>query len=119
MAGLFKFDLKAPLLTGTLSKQGNLMKTFKKRFFVLYPDFLVYYHDTRTWNGDVWRQSLAVSYRIICGLLETFRMCMNIHVSMQCRSGAVYLKSATCTAADNECQFGILVTVPDQRNKRR
>ena len=93
MACFFKFDLGTPLVTGTLSKQGRA-RMFNKRFFVLYPDFLVYYNDSCTWQSDVWRRSLSG------------------------RLGAVYLKNATCVA-DLKYAFGLLVTAPDQRNKKR
>ena len=63
MACFFKFDLASPLLTGALSKQGHT-KMFSKRFFVLYPDFLVYYNDSCTWQSDVWRRSLSVRIQI-------------------------------------------------------
>ncbi|KAL5477420.1 hypothetical protein EMCRGX_G024218 [Ephydatia muelleri] len=93
MACSFKFDLATPLLTGTLSKKGRT-GIFKKRFFVLYPDFLVYYNDSRTWHSDVWRRSLSG------------------------RSGAIYLKNATCVS-NEKCAFGLLVTAPDKRNNKR
>ena len=59
--GAFGFDLNKPLRGGWLLKQGGSHKAFKKRFFVLYPGFLVYYSSPDKYKYDVARGTLAVS----------------------------------------------------------
>ena len=55
MAKLFNFNLENPVIKGVLFKQRDFDKSFKRRFFVLYPGFLVYYDDIHKWKVDVWR----------------------------------------------------------------
>ena len=63
MAHIFKFSLENPLLKGTLFKKGGVGKLFKRRFFVLYPGFLVYYDDVLKWKADVWKgDTLGVTH---------------------------------------------------------
>lgn len=59
--GVFGFDLNKPLRGGWLLKQGGSHKAFKKRFFVLYPGFLIYYSSPDKYKYDVARNTLAVS----------------------------------------------------------
>ena len=59
--GVFGFDLNKPLRGGWLLKQGGSHKAFKKRFFVLYPGFLIYYSSPDKYKYDVARSTLAVS----------------------------------------------------------
>lgn len=59
--GVFGFDLTKPLRGGWLLKQGGSHKAFKKRFFVLYPGFLIYYSSPDKYKYDVARSTLAVS----------------------------------------------------------
>lgn len=54
------FDYTKPELHGYLYKQGALHKAFKKRYFVLYPGYLVYYTDEAKYRGDVAKGSLQV-----------------------------------------------------------
>lgn len=61
--GVFGFDLNKPLRAGWLLKQGGSHKAFKKRFFVLYPGFLIYYNSPDKYKYDVARSTLAVSRR--------------------------------------------------------
>lgn len=61
--GAFGFDLTKPLRGGWLLKQGGSHKAFKKRFFVLYPGFLIYYNSPDKYKYDVARSTLAVSCR--------------------------------------------------------
>lgn len=51
----FAFDLRKPILKGTILKQGGLHRAFKQRFFILYPGFLVYYDDAQKWQYDLQR----------------------------------------------------------------
>ena len=53
MASRFPFDVTKPIKTGFLHKQGEKTKMLKKRFFVLYQGFLVYYKDDPDWKLDV------------------------------------------------------------------
>lgn len=66
--GVFGFDLNKPLRGGWLLKQGGSHKAFKKRFFVLYPGFLIYYSSPEKYKYDVARSTLAVgrSARTVC-----------------------------------------------------
>lgn len=58
----FGFDVNKPLRTGFLQKQStNLAKSMKQRFFVLYPNFLVYYSDAVKWKYDLTVGGLGVS----------------------------------------------------------
>ena len=54
------FDYTKPDLHGYLYKQGALHKAFKKRYFVLYPGYLVYYTDETKYRSDVAKGSLQV-----------------------------------------------------------
>lgn len=54
------FDYTKPELHGYLYKQGALHKAFKKRYFVLYPGYLVYYTDETKYKSDVAKGSLQV-----------------------------------------------------------
>ena len=64
MSKPFTFSLGTPLLKGNLLKQGGFGKLFKKRYFVLYPGFLVYYNDVVAWKTDVARgDTLGVCHR--------------------------------------------------------
>ena len=54
------FDYTKPELHGYLYKQGALHKAFKKRYFVLYPGYLVYYVDEAKYVTDVAKKSLQV-----------------------------------------------------------
>lgn len=53
--------LLKPLLTGYMFKQSHILDVFNKRFFVLYPGYLVYYVKMQDWNSDVARNTLQVS----------------------------------------------------------
>ena len=57
----FAFDEAKPIKSGFLDKQREKLKTMKKRFFVLYPNFLVYYADIEKWQYDLTVGGLAVS----------------------------------------------------------
>lgn len=48
----FAFDESSPLKSGYLNKQGEKLKTLKKRFFVLYPNFLIVYTEIEEWQYD-------------------------------------------------------------------
>lgn len=54
------FDYTKPELHGYLYKQGALHKAFKKRYFVLYPGYLVYYTDETKYRSDVAKNTLEV-----------------------------------------------------------
>ena len=56
------FDYTKPELHGYLYKQGALHKAFKKRYFVLYPGYLVYYTDEAKYLADVAKGSLQVKH---------------------------------------------------------
>ena len=56
------FDYTKPETHGYLYKQGALHKAFKKRYFVLYPGYLVYYTDETKYKADVAKGSLQVKY---------------------------------------------------------
>lgn len=59
----FAFDSTKPLKTGFLHKQGaKVSHKFKKRFFVLYPGFLVYYEEEQKWRFDLTVGGLGVSW---------------------------------------------------------
>lgn len=59
------FDISTPLMAGHLRKQGEKgIKSFKRRFFVLYPNFLVYYADSVDWESDKTYQAFRVSLLI-------------------------------------------------------
>lgn len=55
------FDESKPLKYGFLKKQGEKMKHLKERFYVLYPNFLVYYTDATKWQFDKTVGRLEVS----------------------------------------------------------
>jgi hypothetical protein len=57
----FSFDETQPLKSGYLYKQGDRLKLMKKRFFVLYPNFLIYYKDLEKWQYDQTVGGLGVS----------------------------------------------------------
>ncbi len=57
----FSFDVDKPLKNGFLRKQGYSLKHFKERFFVLYPNFLVYYEEVSKWQFDKTVGGLGVS----------------------------------------------------------
>lgn len=48
----FAFDETKPLKSGFLDKQGQKLKNLKKRFFVLYPNFLIFYTEIELWQYD-------------------------------------------------------------------
>eukprot|EP00731_Ephydatia_muelleri_P022829 Em0015g412a len=100
MADIFKFSLENPLLKGTLFKKGSFSTLLKRRFFVLYPSFLVYYDDVHKWKLDVWSGS-----------------------TLGRRSGAIYLKNAICNSCaisvSKRLHFGISLYAPDKRNKSK
>ncbi len=55
------FDIAKPILIGHLRKQGEKgIKTLKRRFFALYPNFLVYYTDPVLWESDKTYQAFRV-----------------------------------------------------------
>lgn len=58
------FDYTKPELHGYLYKQGGVHKAFKKRYFVLYPGYLVYYTDETKYRIDVAKGSLQVMGRL-------------------------------------------------------
>lgn len=53
--------LVEPLLTGYMFKQSHVLDVFNKRFFVLYPGYLVYYVKLHDWHSDVTKNTLQVS----------------------------------------------------------
>lgn len=55
------FDMGKPLKCGFLKKKGDKIKLVKERFFVLYPNFLVYYADATKWQFDKTVGRLEVS----------------------------------------------------------
>lgn len=58
----FAFNLRKPIFTGPLLKQGAFHKAFKSRYFILYPGFLVYYESPERWQYDLQRgDTLGVS----------------------------------------------------------
>lgn len=57
----FSFNESEPLKYGFLKKQGEKLKIMKERFFVLYPNFLVYYTDATKWKFDKTVGGLGVS----------------------------------------------------------
>lgn len=63
----FAFDESKPLKNGYLEKQGKKLKTMKRRFFVLYPNFLVYYAAIEKWQYDLTVGGLGVSSSMIVG----------------------------------------------------
>ncbi len=56
-----EFDIEKPIKYGFLRKQGAALKGMKERFFVIYPNFLVYYTDATKWKFDLTVGSLQVS----------------------------------------------------------
>lgn len=46
------FDESQPLKYGFLKKKGEKMGGMKERFYVLYPNFLIYYTDASKWQFD-------------------------------------------------------------------
>ena len=67
--GPFNFDLRKPQRTGYMLKQGRLHRVFKRRFFVLYPGFLVYYEDDIKWKSDLAKgDTLGVSAFASCAV---------------------------------------------------
>lgn len=54
------FDVTKPVKQGKLLKQGEKLKQFKERFFVLYPNFLVFYNDVSSWQFDITVGNLGV-----------------------------------------------------------
>ena len=57
--------LMKPLLTGYMFKQSHVLDVFNKRFFVLYPGYLVYYVKMHDWNSDVAKNTLQVSAVVV------------------------------------------------------
>lgn len=56
------FEISKPIQIGHLRKLGEKgLKSFKRRFFVLYPNFLVYYADAVDWESDKTFQAFRVS----------------------------------------------------------
>ena len=53
--------LSKPILTGYMFKQSHILDVFNKRFFVLYPGYLVYYVKMHDWNSDVAKSTLQVN----------------------------------------------------------
>lgn len=56
-------DLRKPLLKGDLFKQAHTHKSFNKRYFVLYPNILVYYDNEQEFTRDLERKTLEVRGR--------------------------------------------------------
>ena len=56
-----EFDIEKPIKYGYLGKQGKTLKNIKERFFVVYPNYLVYYSDATKWKFDLTVGSLHVS----------------------------------------------------------
>lgn len=65
----FSFDENQPLKCGFLRKQGEKLKNMKERFFVLYPNFLVYYTSVEKWQFDKTVGGLGVSCLTSYGIL--------------------------------------------------
>lgn len=57
---LAKVDLNKPVYSGMLFKQSHTRASFNKRFFVLYPQVLVYYDSESDFKRDVERGTLEV-----------------------------------------------------------
>ncbi len=72
----FEFNIADPIMVGHLRKQGEKgTKTFKRRFFALYRNYLVYYTDPVQWQSDKTYQSFRVSYnRFIFTVLTCFTL---------------------------------------------
>ena len=129
MTSVFRFPLDAPALTGTLLKHGEFGLQLGKKFFILYPGFLVFYDNAEKWKLDVKGDTLSVSasrffififiYLFMTGWLRAWRRYSS---SIQGRSGAVYLKSSevgkTAPGA-TKYRYTFSVTAPDVRNKRK
>lgn len=96
----FSFDESKPIKSGFLSKQSNgITKKMKLRFFVLFPNFLVYYEDVEKWRYD-----LTVG-------------------GLQRRAGAVKLTASNITGvtgdmAVSDSKYPFVLLVPDISNKR-
>lgn len=57
----FTFDESKPIKSGYLGKQREKLKNMKSYFFVLYPNFLIYYGDVEKWQYDLTVGGLGVS----------------------------------------------------------
>ncbi|XP_065889598.1 uncharacterized protein [Dysidea avara] len=95
------FDYTKPELHGYMYKQGGVHKAFKKRYFVLYPGYLVYYTDENKYRIDV------------------------VKGSLQNRLHAVRIRGGEChhakesKSAPKGCKFGFIITAPDPINRRQ
>lgn len=95
------FDINKPIKTGYFMKQGEKHRKFKRRFFVLYHNFLVYYNEDTTWKFDCTKGDSPSS-----------------------RRGAVKLKGARAAAVKpdqvpSDCHFGFVLHAPDITNSRK
>jgi len=96
----FSFDVTKPIKIGFLNKQGKSGSRFKRRFFVVYPGFLVYYDEDTKWRLDYSKGD-----------------------TLESRRGAIKLKGGRCSAAQahnvpRDCKFGFVVHAPEPINKR-
>ncbi len=57
----YAFDVEKPLKNGYLKKRGRVTNKMSERFFVLYPNFLVYYDKSADWGRDKNAGNLTVS----------------------------------------------------------
>ena len=55
-----KNDLQTPIHKGYMYKQSSLFGAFNRRFFALYPGYLVYYENEHDFNVDTARGKLEV-----------------------------------------------------------
>ena len=53
-------DLSHPLMRGVLYKKSHIIDSFNKRYFVLYKECLVYYHNEDEFEKDVSHGNLKV-----------------------------------------------------------
>ena len=70
------FDINKPIKTGYFMKQGEKHRKFKRRFFVLYHNFLVYYNEDTTWKFDCTKGD-SPSVSCACLVLEVLLLVLN------------------------------------------
>ena len=94
----YAFDVAKPMKNGFLKKPGKVTKSMKERFFVLYPNFLVYYEGSDKWGFDRTVGNLGVSFNLEAKL--SYKKCV------QCLVGTLLQSDLSKNIVICSCKLG-------------
>lgn len=115
--------LEEPIFESYLFKQSHIFDAFNKRYFILFPGYLVYYVSEEEYKADHKQGHLAVShsyvhlYKLALAHLEFFN-----HFLVQHRHGAIKLNELYLSKPEKKprgAKYTFILHAPHKANKRQ